>query len=445
MSGWHVLCPPRQQQTIPTNTVGLPFSSSTGPPQNVALMVVVYHISFSATSGEPVSLAAQSPFIDAPMISPAAIQRGPSTWYRLAMLILPLSFFTATAHVSAQSSNAPSDTGIHWHGYASWGYGRTNGNSFDAGEHNGDYHNFNFAMAMSTLLTERVRVSAQVAVTSEHDANVFDVNYAQVEWRLRDALRLRLGRVRQPFGLYTEVFQVGTLRPFFSLPHSLYGPSGTVSQFFTGASISGGRSLGNQWELEYDAYTGHIDLPTVHPLQEFADSLLESFSSVVGARLNLRGPAGWLGGMSGYTGHSEGHSRDRDYILGAHLEYVDSPVLMRTEFAYHHAPDERGTSGYLEAGYQLDDHWQLVARLDAFQGTFADPVIAAIPDGGKYREQAVGVNYWVAPTFVLKSSVHFTTGRRFALPHEDASGTVPAGVLPKNRTLLGVIGAQVSF
>jgi len=39
--------------------------------------------------------------------------------------------------------------------------------------------------------------------------------------------------------------------------------------------------------------------------------------------------------------------------------------------------------------------------------------------------------------FVPKSSVHFTTGRRFALPHEDASGTIPAGVLPKNQTLLG--------
>jgi hypothetical protein len=48
-------------------------------------------------------------------------------------------------------------------------------------------------------------------------------DYGFAEWRFSDALRLHAGRMKHPFGIYSEIFDVGTLRPFYTLSQSVYG------------------------------------------------------------------------------------------------------------------------------------------------------------------------------------------------------------------------------
>lgn len=61
-----------------------------------------------------------------------------------------------------------------------------------------------------------------------------------------------IGKVNQPFGISTEVFDVGTLRPFQVLPQAFYGPVGLTSESYEGVGLTGSFPLLNSWHLSYD-------------------------------------------------------------------------------------------------------------------------------------------------------------------------------------------------
>ncbi len=48
------------------------------------------------------------------------------------------------------------------------------------------------------------------------------LDLAYVELTVIKDLRLRAGKIRNPLGLYTDIYKVGTLRPFYLLPNSYY-------------------------------------------------------------------------------------------------------------------------------------------------------------------------------------------------------------------------------
>jgi hypothetical protein len=298
---------------------------------------------------------------------------------------------------------------------------------------------------VSAKPTPRLHIAFQGAAIREGAEMVFEVDYALAQYRLTDALQFRVGRVKQPFGLATEVFHVGTLRPFFNLPLSIYGATGILSEGFQGASLAGGRSLGGQWSIGFDAYGGELKLLNTPPLVVPDDSNAEDVTNLMGARVKLHSPVGVNVGVSAYTGHAPGDAGDRHNVVGGQLEYDGSAFLLRTEMVRRRAPDQNVSAAYVEAGYRLTPQWQVVARTDGSNTTFGDLALDSIPQGGKHREGAAGLNYWFGPEFVLKFSVHRTTGRRFALDESGAHGEAIPGRLPRSQTTLLVFGAQFAF
>ena len=78
--------------------------------------------------------------------------------------------------------------------------------------------------------------------SDDSDANTnqdVELDYAFAEWFVSDALKIRMGRVKHPFGLYGEIFDVGTLRPFYLLPQSIYGPNGFTAKAYNGVGLTG--------------------------------------------------------------------------------------------------------------------------------------------------------------------------------------------------------------
>jgi len=69
-------------------------------------------------------------------------------------------------------------------------------------------------------------------------------------------LKLRAGKVKQPFGISAEVFDVGTRRPFFELPQAVYGPIGLVGESYKGIGFTGSFDVQGGWGLAYDLYGG---------------------------------------------------------------------------------------------------------------------------------------------------------------------------------------------
>lgn len=135
----------------------------------------------------------------------------------------------ATVALTAAPAHAQQDL-LHKtevHGYGGWSFGRTtdnlNTNFFLFAHARGDYFHNEFALNVAAPLTDQLTIVAQPFWHSGHHANqtASGMEYVFGEWKFSDAARFRVGNVKQPFGLYTEVFDVGTLRPFASLSQSI--------------------------------------------------------------------------------------------------------------------------------------------------------------------------------------------------------------------------------
>src|SRR5262245_21539680 len=144
------------------------------------------------------------------------------------------------------------------HGFGSVVYGKTDGNAYSVGEEEGDYDHGELATIVLAQPVDRLTIATNLSLEQGHEGFEPQVDYAFAEWAFSDRLKLRAGRVKQPFGLYTEIFDVGTVRPFTTLPQGLYGASGFVAEGFDGLGLTGRLAASGGWALGYDVYGGSI-------------------------------------------------------------------------------------------------------------------------------------------------------------------------------------------
>jgi hypothetical protein len=343
---------------------------------------------------------------------------------------------------------------VDLHGFGGWASGKTNDpNIYLAGRPEWDYRTADFNLNVTGNVTDRLKIVGQTAFVEEADGGHVDLSYAFAEWKFNDAFKLRAGQVKQPFGISTEVFAVGTLRPFYALPQGIYGPIGLVSDSYKGIGLTGSKPLG-RWSLSYDVYAGGIDLEEYLPPEAYlhgepvsgsTQEELESTRNVIGGRLVFNTPVDGLSfGASGYTGKEIGSNQR--WVAGAHVEYLAGPWSVRSEYAHETVKDDLIVDGfYGELAYHINPHWQAAVQYNHLTSELPevpDPVAPSLLD---HEEFAVGLNYWFSPAFVLKLEYHHVDGNRFAGPSPDEYATlIPAGQL-NPKTDLVQFGAQFSF
>lgn len=381
--------------------------------------------------------------------------------HRLIRVLVCLTFLAlAGLPAFAQSSGSVIDI----HGFGGWAYGKTDGHKYSLGRESGEYDNAEFALNVSAKPVDRLSVVAQIRMESGGDAQEADLDYAFAEWRFTDAARVRAGRVKHPFGIYGEVFDVGTVRPFYTLPQSVYGANGFTARAYNGAGITGNVAAG-KWGLQYDVYGGQIEgdfevpglLSTVQEL--FAEPSITFGYRVedsYGGRLNITPPVdGLVFGVSGYTGQahtdlSEVETDQRDVYLG-HAEYTRNGFAIRSEVGHlKNGSDFEVDSGYVETSYRIGEHWQLAARWDQLDvtlpGTNLSRLPKIFPQVLEHREASLGVSYWFTEGFVVRGSFHRTDGNRFAFPETgDQVKTALATDTLERETNMVLVGAQFSF
>ncbi len=375
----------------------------------------------------------------------------------VALLLLP----------SAGSAAGPLDT-VEIHGFGGWAYGNTDHLSYAVGTPDGKYDNAEFALNVSAHPSPRLSVVAQVfsrADNSTADSQSARLDYAFAEWFVSDALKIRIGRVKHPFGLYGEIFDVGTLRPFYLLPQSIYGPNGFTAKAYNGVGLTGSHSFRSGWGIQYDLYGGEIegDFEVPGVLSTDPSLFLEpkvslgfTVKDTIGGRFVVSTPIEGLSiGASAYQGDetlglSVAVPETRQAYIG-HAEYVNDRWTARTEWGTlenRNQFTEKG--GYGELAYMMTEKWQLAVRgedwtLD-FPGTDLSTLPSILPQLMEHREAAVGVNYWFGPSFVVRLEVHQVKGNRFAFVDtpEAVAVALTTGKL-EERSRLVVFGAQFSF
>ncbi len=344
---------------------------------------------------------------------------------------------------------------VDLHGFGGWRYGKTDvPNDYLGGTKDGDYREADFALNTSARVSEHLRMVSQVDWHESKAENGVDLEYAFAEWKFSDKLLLRAGKVKQPFGLYSEVFQVGTLRPFLSLPQGVYGPSSIIGLSYKGLGLTGAIRLGKRWGIQYDVYGGGTDLDeTIAPeafLREGTAGAVEPIEreqtrNVIGGRISFETPVeGLRFGGAAFSGIEIGAARRT--VAGVHAEYVSNKLSLRSEYAHENVKDDLIVSGfYAEAAYRFDRRWQAAVQYDHLTTELPGADVSIAPSLLDHKEFAVGLNYWFHPEFVLKASYHRVDGNRFALPEPALLDAAVAEGTLTPKTNLFLFGAQLSF
>ena len=352
--------------------------------------------------------------------------------------------------VEADRSSLASGT-VLIHGFGGWAVGATDGNRYLGGVEPRGYDSRNFALNVTAQPSPELRIVFQAIYSppiDDPESIEADIDYGFGEWSFNNGLRFRGGIAKTPFGLYTEIFDVGTLRPFFDLPQGVYGPSETLAKSYFGIGFSGLVRGTGAWELAYDIYGGEIEIDSVvagNPLlfsggeSQAATGRLAQASGegegeggasktklvdMIGARLVLNTPIEGLSlGVSAFGGDPEFEGEPAAPIpshdvIGAYVDYRTERLSVTAEYATREGglQDFEVDASYLEVAYMLNDHWQVAARYDQAE---LDPANRErVPRSSllEHRDLAVGINYWFSPLFVLKVSYHDIEGNLFAIP-----------------------------
>jgi hypothetical protein len=386
--------------------------------------------------------------------------------------IVLILFFSVLA-VNAQISEK-----ITLHGFGAWGYGNTDGNHYMIGDEDGDYDHAQFYLNINANPFEKLSIIAQIGAVQGHEGVDFEFDYAFAEWAFSDHFKLRLGKVKHAFGIYGEVLNVGTIRPFFSLPQGIYGRHGFVGTGVNGISITGNLMSKSGWGFTYDIYAGQLrtisELPAilgavlVQDLTSMNDSLVtyeRNTSDLLGGRVSFITPVEGLSfGLSGYFGEDKGgeeegqggYAGDQE-SWGFFMEYLTADVTLRGEYVKHTVTADTGRGQvletptdayYFEAAYKFLNHWQVAARYDFSEGEILQLDMSMMPrffqEHMKHKDISLGINYWFNSNFVIKLSYHMVEGIQFAWPQFDDAMAFIMGDFD-NKTKLVQFGVHFSF
>ncbi|MFT5315860.1 MAG: hypothetical protein ACI9UK_001694 [Candidatus Krumholzibacteriia bacterium] len=171
-----------------------------------------------------------------------------------------LALMLAGAAVAA----SPSDL-LQINGFVSQGYLNTWDNNYLIPRSvNGSAEFTEAAITVVAQPQDKLRVGIQLLARNFGDTgNGFvSVDWAYGDYRWRDWMGVRAGKVKMPFGFYNEGRDVDMLRTSIFLPQSIYNE--TMRDFilaYEGVGIYGNVSLGSWGEGDYHVFGGTLNVP----------------------------------------------------------------------------------------------------------------------------------------------------------------------------------------
>jgi hypothetical protein len=360
----------------------------------------------------------------------------------------------ALAALAAPASAVDIEDGkLSIHADGQWAYQRTTGkNAFDEATPAGNYDTAMFDLVLTARPVENLVISAQLGFEPEGTG----LEWAFAEWRFSERLRLRMGKVQQPFGNLNELRFAGTTRPFYHLPYSVYGPANVVGTAYYGGGATGQLTSAAGWVLGYDLYVGAVNLEEAEPYSALKDRPpsepveVESYQlrDLVGGRLSLTSPGEITARLSGYAGRlSHGDVSESFSSLGGSVQYRGEQLWLSAEaFRSQEGDGEVAWTSYATVGWMVTEHMQAAVQYEWMRTTFPGSPASAL-----LRHQSLGLAlaWWVNPSLVFKACWHQIDGNRFAYPEGKTGGEL-AGIpdpttAPSHTTGALTLGTQFAF
>ncbi len=175
------------------------------------------------------------------------------------VLVFAMVIFILTA------GNALAMEGIHTGGFVTHTYIGTTENTYAvANSEDGSPEFFEGAVFFITNPVDKLRIGIQLFGSDYgKDRNgIVNVDWAYGDYRFKDYLGVRIGKIKTPIGLYNQYRDIDMVRTSVMLPLSMYDESGRdFNTAFEGGSLYGTVETGGAGDLEYEGYYGVSSVP----------------------------------------------------------------------------------------------------------------------------------------------------------------------------------------
>jgi hypothetical protein len=181
-------------------------------------------------------------------------------------LLIAAANVMAVADVGAAELGDPgSPSAIDVHGFVSQGYIKSTGNDYLVDSSGAGSFEFSEAGVNFTLQpTDRFRIGLQLFAYDLGSSGNFTVraDWFYLDYRFRDWLGVRAGRVKLVYGLYNDISDIDAARTPILLPPSIYPLTNrNLLLGVSGGEVYGYANLGRGGGLDYRAVGGAIDIP----------------------------------------------------------------------------------------------------------------------------------------------------------------------------------------
>jgi hypothetical protein len=349
----------------------------------------------------------------------------------LRKLLATLILFSATQARAEHLDSEKDLFNLETHAFISQGYIFSTENNYLADSKNGTFDFTESGINFTKQINDRLRAGIQLFARNlgpneDHDAQ-FDWYY--IDYRWTDALGLRLGRVKIPFGLYNEISDVDSARVPILLPQSIY-PSSNRNFLLaqTGGELYGYAKLGGFGALDYRVYNGtiHVEAKSSPSSPTQIDTIAAPY--VAGSRILWETP---LDGLR-MGGSVQVLRLDSTLVVAtkkvnveipvtlwvASMEYAKGNWLLSSEYARWHVdvrssepslfPESKTTSErmYGMASYRFTDKFQA--------GTYYSLIYPNVEHQsgrkGKQHDMAATLRYDINSNWLVKLEGHYMRG-----------------------------------
>ena len=160
---------------------------------------------------------------------------------------------------------------IQFGGSFSQGYLESTHNNYPVETKDGSFDFREMSVNASTTVGTHLRVGGQVFAQTlgkyGDDKPIFD--WGLVDYNFRPEIGVRVGRIKYPRSLYSDVLDLDVVRPFIFLPQSIYDSGLRDFQAsFDGAMIYGSLNAG-QSSFDYKVFYGDIPMKTDSGVADF--------------------------------------------------------------------------------------------------------------------------------------------------------------------------------
>jgi hypothetical protein len=363
-----------------------------------------------------------------------------------------LSLVAAENVASAEDAPAPASTplSVEVHAFVSQGAILSTSNNYLAKSERGSVDFNEVGINFTSQLSERLRVGLQLFSRHLGPVGNYDVkaDWFYLDYRWRDWLGLRAGRVKLPFGLYNDTSDIDAARVAVLLPQSVYPVSNRDFLLAaTGMELYGYIDLRAAGALEYRLYGGtiFIDVPPAMPGAPFLAGLDTPY--LVGGRLLWDTPVEGLR----MGGSVQALRLDATLILAmtpmmpmttvvaevqavlwvASVEYAAHDLLLAAEYSRWHTDTNSSNSmlfpsskqvnerAYAMAGYRLNQWLQTGAYYSIYYPDVSKRSIKSslgigeVPDYGRANMQhdtALTLRFDINSYWLVKLEAHYMHG-----------------------------------